>query len=155
MIGLRLVILAVGFVALGAMVVWAVSALRSMRSGGPAVSSPAGLPYLAIPNPLPEATRREPVVCLSHNDLDQPPVVGNGGLWMSPTDVVFHSAAGTLSMPRPLLFAESTTEVPDLSVSVDPSEPVLSIGWTTRSGIPAVAAFRTPDATGWAIALRS
>ena len=149
---MRLVILAVGVVALGAMAVWAVGALRSLRSGG---SSTAGLPYLAIPNPLPQATRREPVVCLGHNDLDQPPVVGNGGLWMSPSEVVFHSAAGTLSMPRPLTFAESTTVVPDLSVSVGPSEPVLSIGWTTRSGIPAVAAFRTPDATGWAIALRS
>jgi len=145
----RFVLVLLAVAAGAAMVVWAVSALRSLRSGGSA------LPYLALPNPLPGATRRAPVVCLGHTDLDQPPVTGNGGLWMSPEAVVFHSAAGTLTLPRPLSFAESTTSVPDLGVSTAPSDPVLALGWATSSGHRAVAAFQTPDATSWALALRS
>jgi len=139
----------VAVAAAGAMIVWAVGALRSLRSGG------TPLPYLAMPNPLPDATRRDSVVCLGHTDLDQPPVTGNGGLWMSPSTVVFHSGAGTLTIARPLRFAESTTYVGGLGLTSDPGEPMLSLGWTSTSGHDAVAAFRTPDATGWAIALRS
>ena len=145
----RILLVGIAIIGFGAMLLWAVSALRSLRHGG------TGLPYLALPNPLPDASRREPVICLGHTDLDQPPVEGNGGLWMGSQMTVFQSAAGTLWMPRPLRFAESTTSVPDLGVSAAPGEPLLSIGWTTTSGHQAVAAFRTPDATGWALALRS
>lgn len=147
MMGGRVVLILIGLVAFGSMAIWAVSALRSLKRGG------SGLPYLNLPSPLPDAIRRDPVVCLGHTDLDQPPVTGNGGLWMSASTAVFHSAAGTLTMPRPLRFAESTTSIPELGLS-EP-QPMLSIGFTSASGQPVVAAFRTPDATGWAIALRS
>ena len=143
----RFLLIIMAVAATGAMLVWAFGALRALRSGGSA------LPYLAMPNPLPDASRREAVVCLGHTDLDQAPVTGNGGLWMNASQVMFHSAAGTVSIPRPLRFAESTTSVPELGLVE--SAPMLSLGWTTSSGHDAVAVFRTPDATGWAIALRS
>ena len=72
----RFVLVLLAVAAGAAMVVWAVSALRSLRAGGSA------LPWLNMPNPLPGAVRRDAVVCLGHTDLDQPPVTGNGGLWM-------------------------------------------------------------------------
>ena len=50
-------------------------------------------------------------------EMAGPPVTGNGGLWMSPSSVVFQSAAGTVLMPRPLRFAESTTSVPALDLT--------------------------------------
>ena len=145
----QFLIIALGAVGFSVMIIWAVGALRSLRRGG------SGLPFLAIPDALPGATRRAPVVCLGHNDHDQPPVTGNGGLWMDDHAVLFHSAAGTLMMSRPLRFAQSTTSVPDLDIAITDGEPVLALGFTSTSGHDAVAAFRTADATGWAIALTS
>ena len=145
----QFLIIALGAVGFSVMIIWAVGALRSMRRGG------SGLPFLAIPDALPGASRRAPVVCLGHNDHDQPPVTGNGGLWMDGHAVLFHSAAGTLTMSRPLRFAQSTTSVPDLDIAITDGEPVLALGFTSTSGHDAVAAFRTADATGWAIALTS
>ena len=145
----QFLIIALGAVGFGVMIIWAVGALRSMRRGG------SGLPFLALPDALPGATRRAPVVCLGHNDHDQPPVTGNGGLWMDGQTVMFHSAAGTLTMSRPLRFAQSTTSVADLDIASTDGEPFLALGFTSTSGHDAVAAFRTADATGWAIALTS
>jgi hypothetical protein len=154
----KLVIVLIGVVAFGAMALWAINGLRSLKLGslnqGSLNRADAGLPYLNLPNPLPNATRREPVVCLGHTDGFQAPVSGNGGLWMDSSSVVFHSAAGTLWMPRPLRFAHSTTVVAELGFTSPDLTPVLAIGFSTANGDPAIAAFRSPDATGWAIALQ-